>query len=624
MKLGLRRVELTRNMTTAWIFSALAALCAMSTAHAQDTGYTWLVDRQTYTFSEEGLWVGVFEAERKAHDAQAARNGGRIDISYPASLQKIEILEAATLKADGRRLPVADDRIIDIAPQVAREVALYTDLRTRSIVFPDVEAGDTIHYVYRLTQLDRTWPSFSWSVFWRDSARTVMAERIFDRPSAMPLSAEHHGGDYRVETAGDRVRQVFSWSNARPAPEEAGSTSSADWGARFSVSAFGSYEEIGDHYASLHNVAAAVTPQVAALAEEIVGSTTDRAAQARLLFDWVARNIRYVAVSIGQGKLTPNVASETIRHRYGDCKAHVALLAALLAARGISTEPAFININVARYTLPHTPVADFNHVVLYVPELDLYLDSTSQHSSFGTLPWGHYGKPVLHAVAGKSRILRVPSQRADDNVGETHTIVTIWSDGRMTGTTQEKARGATATDLGNQLTGAAQATAQLRHFGSPGTGKWTKRSLDRSAASTEFTAEFKLADEIDLAAGEALMPPAGLRFLVRPGAFLLGTHDVPRAHPFPCYAGRQIETIEVILPTGLRPTRLPADRAWNASIAEYSSTYAIQGNTLRVRREFVARPPSQVCSPEQSQELVGFLSNVRRDQRSVVVFDQRL
>ena len=120
------------------------------------------------------------------------------------------------------------------------------------------------------------------------------------------------------------------------------------------------------------------------------------------------------------------------------------------------------------------------------------------------------------------------------------------------------------------------------------------------------------------------MPPAGLHLLARPGAFLLGTHDLPRAHPFPCYAGRQIETIDVNFPAGLRPTRLPADRTWKISIAEYSSTYTFQGDALRVRREFVAHPPSQECTPEQSQELVGFLSNIRRDQRSVVVFDQRL
>lgn len=597
-------------------------------AHAQTTGYTWLVDRHTYTLDAEGRWTGVLEAERKAHDAQAARNGARIDISYQASLRTIAILEAVTLKADGRRLPVADDKIVDIAPQVSREVAFYTDNRTRSIVFPNVEAGDSIRYVYRLTTTGLTWPGFSWSPFWQDSARTVLSERIFERPAAMPLGVEHHGGDYRTEQVGERVRQIFSWRNEKSVPAEAGSTSPADWAPRFVVSTFKSYAQIGDHYANLHAAAAAVTPDVVSLAAEIVGATVDRAQQARLLFGWVTRNIRYVAVAVGQGKLTPATASETIGNRYGDCKAVVALLAALLAARDIASEPALININVARYVLPETPTADFNHVVLYVPEFDRYLEPTSQYSSFGTLPWGHYNKPVLHAVAGKSRTARVPRERVEDNVAETHTIATISSDGRITGTTHEKASGAIATDVKAFAMAAdeagAKAKTQLGHFGSPGTGKWTKQVKDASAADVELSAEFKLTDEIDLGAGEALTPPAGLRFLTRPGAFLVGTHDTARAHPFPCHAGRQIETIEVILPAGFRPARLPADRSWKTSIAEYRSVYALRGDTLYVRREFVAHPESQICTPEHSRELVELMSNIRRDQRSVVVFDKSL
>ncbi|MBI3199085.1 MAG: DUF3857 and transglutaminase domain-containing protein [Rhodospirillales bacterium] len=602
----------------------VAALQFAAGASAQDAGYTWLVDRQTYVIDADGRWTVVLEAERKAHDAQSARNGARIDLSYSASSQRIEILEAATLKADGRRLPVAEEKIIDIAPQVSREVALYTDNRTRSIVFPNVEAGDSIRFAYRLTTFDLTWPGYFRSIVWQSSHRTKLSERIFERPAGMPLGVEHHGDNYRTEQVGERVRQAFSWRNEKSVPDEAGSTSPADWGPRFMVSTFKSYAEIGDHYATLQAKAAAVTPDVAALAAEIVGSTTDRTQQARLLFEWVTRNIRYVAVSVGQGKLTPTPASETIRNRYGDCKAVVALLAALLAAKDIASEPALININVARYVLPETPIADFNHVVLYVPEFDRYLEPTSQYSSFGTLPWGHYDKPVLLAVAGKSRTARVPRERVEDNVAETHTIATVWSDGRITGTTHEKASGAIATDLKTLAAGAneAKAKTQLRHFGTPGTGKWTKREKDASAAAVELSAEFKLSDEIDLGAGEALSPPAGLRFLVRPGAFLVGTHDTARVHPFPCHAGRQIETIEVILPAGLRPARLPADRSWKTSIAEYRSVYALRGETLHVQREFVAHPESQVCRPEHSRELVELMSNIRRDQRSVVVFDK--
>ncbi|MGD9886073.1 MAG: DUF3857 domain-containing transglutaminase family protein [Reyranella sp.] len=617
-----------RRRAGRWIVSfalVLAAWLAGSAARANETGFTWMVDRHVYTIAADGRWVGLLEAERKAHDAQAARDGGRIDISYQASVQKIEILEALTLKADGRRLPVAADKILDIAPQVGREVALYTDLRTRSIVFPDLEAGDSIRYVYRLTSTELTWPGFSWSAAWRTTTRTARSERIFERPAGMALAEEHHRLDYQVESDADRVRQTYSWRNERAIVEEAGSTSPLDWAPRFVVSTFRSYAEIGDHYGKLHAAAAMPTPEIAALAAEIVGAASDRATEARLLFEWTQRNVRYVAVSIGRGKLTPTAPIETVRNRYGDCKAQVALLGALLSARGIESEPALMNIASGRYVLPETPVADFDHVILYLPGLDLYVDPTSQYSSFGALRWNHADKPVLHAVVGKSRVARLPRERAEDNVAETHTTVTIWSDGTMSGSTRETATGAMAGDLRSQAarSDAARAAVQLRYFGTPGRGQWTKRPAQTADGSAEIAGEFKLSDAIDLAAGEALMPPPGLRFLQRPGGFLVGSHDVARTRPFACHAGRQVETIEVILPRGMKPARLPADRHWSVAIAEYSSSYSFRDGTLVVRREFTAHPESQVCTPEQSKELVGFLSNLRRDYRSVVVFDQQ-
>ena len=52
-------------------------------------------------------------------------------------------------------------------------------------------------------------------------------------------------------------------------------------------------------------MAAKVTPTVSALATKIVGTVTEPREQARLLAEWVSKNVRYVAVSIGQGKLAP-------------------------------------------------------------------------------------------------------------------------------------------------------------------------------------------------------------------------------------------------------------------------------------------------------------------------------
>ena len=611
------------SFLTAFLVVALGA----ASVQAQDSGFTTLRDRATFVFENEQRLVFTQEIERKAHDVQAARAGGRVDLTYSAGQQNMEILEAATLKADGTVTRVSPDKIFDVAPSIARETAMYTDHRTRSIVFADVEPGDSIRYVYRTVVHDGAWPKYSRTVAWPDSLRSKLAEWVFDHPEGMPFQVEQHGLSYREERAGGRIRRVFSWSNDKRIEPDGGSTSFVDWASRLSVSTFASYAEIGDTYGRLHATAAAVTPDVQALADEIVGSTADRRTQARLLYEWVAQKVRYVAVQIGSGQLTPTPAGETIRNRYGDCKAHVALLAALLAAKGIASEPALINIASARYVLPQTPVADFDHVILYLPELATYVEPTSHFAAFGVLPWGHHDKPVVHAVEGKSRVARTPRLRAEDNVAEIKVEAMIGADGRISGSTQESARGAMATDLkarsAVELNG-TRAVAQMRSFGTPGGGSWVKAARQDQAPEFTIKAEFKQNDEVDLAAGEALAPPPGLRFLSRPGLSLMGTHDVAHRRPFICYAGRQIEVIEVTMPTDLRPMRLPANRSWTTSIAEYKATYAFEGGKLRVRREFVARPDGQACTPEQSRELVGLLSNIRRDYRSVVVFDKAL
>jgi len=611
--------------STLALAAALLVLVVNFAAFAEDKGYTLVADRQTYTLDQKGHWVAIIEAERRANDAQAARNGGRIDITYHASLEKLEIVEAQTVKADGQRLPVGEDKILDIAPHASREVSFYTDLKTRSIVFPDLQAGDSIRYVYRKTRLDDTWPGFSWEFAWLPAVRVELAERIVDHPSSLAVEVAAHQSEHRVETHGERVRHIVSWSNKTPGEAEAGTTSPYDWGPRGAFSTFRGYAEIGDYYAGLHRDASRATPEIDALAIRIADGATNPRDVAKRLYDWVAANIRYVGVEVGQGMLKPVSAADTLKNRYGDCKAHVALLAALLASRGIASEPALINVTQPRYELAEPPVPSFNHVILHLPVLGLYVDTTATQASFGTLPWSQYDKPTVLAVPDGSRIARLPAERAEDNVAETYTTAVIDSEGHVSGTTREIARGAVATDLrsfGAQVT-AAKASTELRHFGTPGSGKWTKTALSPAASEAMVTGEFELADAVDLAAGEALHPTVGLRFLVRPGAFLVGVHDMPHKHPFRCHAGRQVEMIEVRLPDGMQPSRLPSDRLWATSIAEYRSSYAFAEGVLKVRREFVAHPEGQVCQPAVSKELHTLASQIRRDLASVVVFAPR-
>ena len=74
----------------------------------------------------------------------------------------------------------------------------------------------------------------------------------------------------------------------------------------------------------------------------------------------------------------------------------------------------------------------FNHVITYLPSLDLYVDSTAQFAPFGILPFGDTDKPV--ALTSLGRLGRTPRMRADVNVSRTKVSMVIHSDGTIEGT----------------------------------------------------------------------------------------------------------------------------------------------------------------------------------------------
>ena len=113
----------------------------------------------------------------------------------------------------------------------------------------------------------------------------------------------------------------------------------------------------------------------------------DRRGQAKALYEWVSAHIRYVNIVLGAGGYKPHKAADVLKNGYGDCKDHVMLLEALLAAKGIKSSPVLIRAGVNLYKLPPAPSPFvFDHLITYMPEFQLYLDSTARYAPFGVLP----------------------------------------------------------------------------------------------------------------------------------------------------------------------------------------------------------------------------------------------
>jgi hypothetical protein len=399
---------------------------------------------------------------------------------------------------------------------------------------------------------------------------------------------------------------------------------------RLFVSSFADYGAFARSYAAGSAGKAEVTPAIQAKAEEITAGITDRRAQARAIYEWTSARIRYVALYLGAGGVVPHNAADVLANGYGDCKDHTVLFEALLRARGIEALPALINLGNA-YSISGVPtLSQIDHVISYLPEFDLYADTTAAIAPFGTLPFQEYGKPVV-LVGGEGEALRRMPLLAPGLASiSTRTDAHMQLDGAIIGTTRTTATGPAALAL--RLTARWAQTAghegaarrQLVSLGQQGTGVFSFAAPDGFETHYAVDGRFQLDPLPEILEGDSFAPPLGLLLLIRPGDYFLGPlsrSTLPADAPTPCFAGHQVEELRLELPQGRQPMRLPKDRVIRGAAFTYSARWSFTGQVLSVRREMVSAFETAVCSGELRREVAAAMVEIRRDQRAKVVLN---
>jgi TPR repeat protein len=250
-------------------------------------------------------------------------------------------------------------------------------------------------------------------------------ELTLDGPASKPLQIVARGVDHTEERIGDRILHHVVFKQDTPSPMMDGNDG-FDGAPRLEASTFRDYAAFAATMNARNAPMAAPDESIRRLSKEIAGDATTPRAKVERLHNWVAQHIRYVGIGFEDGGWTAQPASATLATRYGDCKAHATLLKAMLAAQGI--EANFVAVNAgARFTLTQLATPNFDHAIVYVPELDLYLDPTSSLTAFGALPSRLYGKPVLNI--DKSVLATIPVMKPEQFVIEGNTDYALWPDG---------------------------------------------------------------------------------------------------------------------------------------------------------------------------------------------------
>lgn len=531
--------------------------------------------------------------------------------------EDVEIMEASTVTTEGKIIPVEQSDIVTQIGAIGAHVS-YSGVKITKISFRNTKVGDRLKWVTHHRRSSNYFPgSFSYRYFFAIAG--VEEEIEFSVRSPLSLNLKSEARELQLTEEIDQQSLILSWTGKifvkRGA--EINAVDNEKLLPRIELSTFSSIEQIGELYVKYARQKMIETEAIKKIAKEIIGTADNRREKAKKLFEWTVKNIRYTAIYFGSGRVVPNSLEEILSRRFGDCKDIALILGALLKEVGIESNEVLINTNPI-YELTEVPSPEnFNHVILYLPEFDQFIDATSPFSTFDALPGDDIDKPVVIAKASGAEISRTPMVRGDQNFAEIGTWITIDDEGVTSGKTQIVARGEFAAWLRQivrdiETKGIDTIVTEIaRARGINAINPSIK--VDRDHLVDPYRLELTWSDEERLDWSRGIRPPNGLSPIIAAASpFFWMEPSVRREFPAKCRSGVVLQMVNIILPEKVRILYLPEQV--KVKIGEqfhYEREWTEKDNVMLVKSTAVANFSERLCSTVMISEIARSLNGVK-------------
>jgi transglutaminase-like putative cysteine protease len=606
-----------------------ALLCVIGCSQLQAAPATVVRQDFVYQVSTDGTWTMEIDNARRIDEVAAVAALGQAPVQYSESMQTLEILEAYTITRAGMRIDVPADKILNQLLPASAGAPTFSDTKLKTVVFPQVEVGATLNLRYRVKQLKPFLPGvFSAIVGVNPFTDTTSASVTLRAPEKLKLymsSRDMQGGEVKSTVRGQRE---WRWTHgeSKAITPEPGSLIGETFSPYVAFSSLETFPQLAQAYMIGAEDAAKVTPVVQKLADEITAGITDKRAQADALYRWVGTQIRYVAIYMGPGGYVPHKADDVIAARYGDCKDKSTLLNALLHAKGIRAMPVLIH-TAETFKLPDTVLLGaFNHAITYLPDWDLFVDSTSGFAPFGVLTSALQNK---QALLGGDKSLRPVVKVTPTGSSKQDRIVqkitaTVTADGSVSGSSTLETAGSAGPDLRASLGSipesqrAAAGKALLASSGQTGEATLTMGDARDLTKPFSMTLGFKTPQFVTVPGPGALSTAYGMPLLQ---SFATSQLRLERKLDFPCPSGAGVEDIlELTLPSQVAISNLPKAVSIESPYGRFTTSHEFKDGRLLVTRRLELDSPRPVCTAADSVELRKFATSISQQLRTQVLY----
>src|ERR1035437_5632918 len=314
-------------------------------------------------FENDGTEVSEAEAVIRIQSQAGVEAFGQLVFGYSSATEKLEVEYVRVRKPDGRVVGTPESTAQDFAPDVLREAPMYSDYRQRHISVAALEPGDTLEYRTVTRVLTPLAAGNFWYEYTFPKGVAVNEDRLeIDIPKAREVKLKTPTRQPDIQDIGDRRTYTWVVKDIRPERDNDKDEMDEETGPDVQLTTFTDWKQIAQWYAKLQGERMMVDEGVRRKAGELTKGADTPTEKARRLYDFVARNVRYVSISLGVGRYQPHAASDVLQNGYGDCKDKHTLFSALLRAEGIQSYPVLIGSDRKLDADVPSP-AQFDHVI---------------------------------------------------------------------------------------------------------------------------------------------------------------------------------------------------------------------------------------------------------------------
>ncbi|HET9309505.1 MAG TPA: DUF3857 domain-containing protein [Candidatus Sulfotelmatobacter sp.] len=379
-----------------------------------------------YRFEADGTGRKETIARIRVQSEAGVQQWGQLQEGYNSANERVEIPYVRVLKEDGSVVKAGDDAVQDLSAPIEREAPVYTDYRQKHITVPGLRPGEVLEYdmvtvIHTPLAAGQFWADYEF-----DKSNIDLDETLdVDVPASRSLKLKCKPG-LEPKITEENGRRIYHWSGShleRDDDQKAKDKKKKkhrpdDDRPDIQLTTFETWEQIGRWYAALEKDRRAPTPEVRTKAEELTKGQNTDLAKTEALYDFVAKNFRYVSLSLGLGRYQPHAASDVLHDQYGDCKDKHTLLASLLDAEGLHANS--VLINSTRKLDPDVPSpSQFDHVITMLPmgKQEVWMDTTSEVAPFRLLAYTLRNKQAL--VIPPANVASAPAPHLENTPADT-------------------------------------------------------------------------------------------------------------------------------------------------------------------------------------------------------------